>query len=95
MSGITIAGLIAAFCTTFSFVPQAIKTIKTKDTSAISMAMYLWFTFGTLMWLIYGILSRNLPVSLANAVTLCLASVILYFKARERSRTRKGQEAGR
>lgn len=80
MDGVTVSGLVAAFCTTVSFVPQAVKTIKTKDTSSISLAMYVLFTFGTLMWLVYGLLSHNIPVILANAITLLLASTILYFK---------------
>ncbi len=85
MDGTTVAGLVAAFCTTLSFVPQAVKTIRTNDTASISLVMYLLFTFGTLMWLIYGLLSRNMPVILANAVTLLLASVILYFKIRHQT----------
>jgi MtN3 and saliva related transmembrane protein len=87
MNWIFDSGIIAAFCTTISFVPQAIKTIKTKDTSSISLNMYLLFTFGTLMWLLYGIFSRNVPVWLANSVTLVLSSVILYFKLNEKRRT--------
>ena len=80
MDVVTALGLVAAFSTTVSFVPQAVKTIKTKDTASISLSMYVWFTFGTLMWLLFGLLSHNLPVTLANAVTLVLAAVILYFK---------------
>jgi MtN3 and saliva related transmembrane protein len=80
MSWISISGLVAAFMTTSSFLPQAIKTIRTKDTSSISLSMYILFTAGTLMWLVYGIASHNFPVSLANGITLILASVILYFK---------------
>lgn len=77
---IGIAGLVAAFCTTVSFLPQALQTIRTKDTSSISLAMYSIFTFGTFMWLVYGLLSHNLPVTLANAVTLILSSIILIYK---------------
>jgi MtN3 and saliva related transmembrane protein len=80
MDWITVCGLVAAFCTTISFLPQAIKTFRTKDTTSISLSMYIFFTFGTLMWVIYGIASHNLPVSLANIITLCFASIILAFK---------------
>jgi len=82
MTIITMTGLAAAFCTTSSFLPQAIKTIRTKDTSSISLAMYVLFTFGTLMWLVYGLASSNLPVSIANGITLVLASIILFYKIR-------------
>jgi len=77
---VTLIGLVAAFCTTISFLPQAIKTIRTKDTSSISLAMYSVFTFGTLMWLIFGLLSFNVPVIAANSITLIFSSTILFFK---------------
>ncbi len=80
MNFITIIGLIAATCTTASFIPQAIKTIQTKNTSGISLSMYSLFAFGTLMWLIYGILSSNLPISLANGITLIFSLIILFYK---------------
>lgn len=79
---ITIVGLAAAFCTTISFLPQAIKTIRTKDTSSISLSMYALFAFGTLLWFLYGLFSSNLPVSLANGVTLVFATIILVYKLR-------------
>ena len=80
MNWIAVSGLVAAFFTTTSFLPQAIKTIRTKDTSSISLSIYILFTFGTLMWFVYGIFSQNLPVYVANGITLILASVILFFK---------------
>ena len=80
MKSTIIVGLLAAFGTTVSFLPQAIKTIQTKDTSGISLSMYALFTVGTLLWLIYGIMSDSLPVTIANAVTMVFASVILAYK---------------
>jgi MtN3 and saliva related transmembrane protein len=82
MNYITITGLLAAFCTTASFLPQAVKTIQTKDTSGISLLMYSFFTFGTLMWLIYGTINRDVPVATANAITLIFACIILAYKIR-------------
>ncbi|TWJ02577.1 MtN3 and saliva related transmembrane protein [Mucilaginibacter frigoritolerans] len=79
---IAIIGYCAAFGTTISFLPQAIKTIQTKDTSGISLPMYALFTAGTLLWLLYGILSDSLPVAIANAITLIFASIILVYKIR-------------
>jgi len=79
---ITAIGLLAACCTTISFLPQAIKTIQTKNTSGISLSMYSLFTFGTLMWLTYGVLSHDAPVSIANAVTLLFAGIILVYKVK-------------
>ncbi|MDB5005854.1 MAG: hypothetical protein JWP45_247 [Mucilaginibacter sp.] len=78
----TIIGYLAAFGTTVSFLPQAVKTIQTKNTSGISLPMYALFTTGTLLWLAYGIMSGSLPVAVANAITLVFASVILIYKIR-------------
>jgi len=80
MNLVNIVGYLAAFGTTVSFLPQAIKTIQTKDTSGISLSMYAIFTVGTLFWLIYGIISPSWPVAVANAITLIFASVILTYK---------------
>jgi MtN3 and saliva related transmembrane protein len=79
---VTITGLVAAFCTTISFLPQAVKTIRTKDTTSISLSMYALFTFGTLMWFLYGLFSSNVPVYLANGITLIFAMIILGYKLR-------------
>jgi MtN3 and saliva related transmembrane protein len=80
MDWIQILGLAAAVCTTIAFLPQAIQIIRTKDTSSISASMYVVFTVGTSLWLLYGIFSKNTPVILANAVTTVFAAIILYYK---------------
>ncbi len=77
---ITVVGLSAAFCTSASFLPQAIKTIQTKDTSGISLYMYSLFVFGTLLWFLYGIFTANIPVYTANGFTLIFSMVILGYK---------------
>ncbi len=89
MDWTSLTGLLAAVLTSTSFLPQALKTIRTKDTSSISLSMYILFTLGTLMWFIYGIASNNLPVWLANGFTLILASVILYYKIQSTSKLSK------
>jgi MtN3 and saliva related transmembrane protein len=78
----SIIGYMAAVGTTISFLPQAVKTIQTKDTSGISLPMYILFTVGTLFWLIYGIMADSYPVAIANAITLIFASIILAYKLR-------------
>lgn len=82
MNNIDAIGFAAAILTTISFVPQAIKTIKTKNTQGISLVMYLLFSIGVFCWLIYGIATLNMPVLLANGVTLAFALVILFYKLR-------------
>ena len=84
MATTVIIGTMAAIATTLSFLPQALKVITTRDTKSISLLMYCIFSFGVCLWLIYGILRRDVPVILANAVTLILALVILLYKITER-----------
>lgn len=73
-------GYIAATLTTISFLPQAILTIRTRDTDGLSLSMYSTFTLGVFCWLIYGIYLANNVIILANSITLFLASIILSFK---------------
>ena len=73
-------GFLAAACTTLSFVPQAAKTIRTRDTSGISLWMYVVFTFGIACWFGYGLYLMSWPMILSNAVTFVLSSTILGMK---------------
>ncbi|MBT8191467.1 MAG: SemiSWEET transporter [Saprospiraceae bacterium] len=80
MSAIDILGFVAATCTTISFLPQVIKTYRTKSVEDISLVMYIIFMSGLIMWLIYGLVIRNFPIIFSNIVTISLAATILYFK---------------
>jgi MtN3 and saliva related transmembrane protein len=73
-------GFVAAALTTGSFIPQAIKTIRTRNTAGISLGMYVVFTSGVAVWLAYGIAIESWPMILANTITLGLAASILGFK---------------
>ncbi|BDX07574.1 SemiSWEET transporter [Planctobacterium marinum] len=77
---IELIGYIAAVLTTASFLPQAIKTLKTRDTQSLSLSMYSIFCTGVLLWLLYGLAIQNWPIVAANAVTLMLAGMILGIK---------------
>ena len=77
-------GYMAAVLTTLSFVPQAVKTIRSKDTRSISISMYLLFTVGIGFWLAYGIAIGSWPMIGSNVVTLLLAGTILGLKLRYR-----------
>ena len=73
-------GYIAGILTTVAFVPQVLQIYKTKSAKDVSLAMFLIFTLGVIMWLVYGIKVNAFPVIAANGVTLILALVILFFK---------------
>ena len=75
-------GTIAAFLTTFSFVPQVWRVWHSKYTRDISLGMYVAFTTGVAMWLIYGTLIHAWPIIIANSITLLLAGTVLILKIR-------------
>ena len=77
---IEIVGYIAAILTTFSFLPQALKIVRTKDTHSISLKMYLMFTSGVFAWLIYGLLQGLMQIIIANFITFLLSGAILVMK---------------
>jgi MtN3 and saliva related transmembrane protein len=77
---LTLIGFLAATLTTVSFVPQVIKIWKTNDTEAISLEMFLLFSLGVIVWLIYGILRNDIVIILANVITLSMSLYILSKK---------------
>jgi MtN3 and saliva related transmembrane protein len=78
----TIVGFAASFCTTVAFLPQVLRAWRTRSTRDISLGMFLVFSVGILLWLIYGLMVRDAPLTAANAVTLVLAVTILGLKLR-------------
>ncbi|KAB7741147.1 hypothetical protein F2P47_05200 [Parvibaculum sedimenti] len=68
---------VAAFLTTIAFLPQAVKTIKTRDTHGLSVLMYMSFVIGVACWLVYGIKLGDVALIVGNGVTLVLALPIL------------------
>jgi MtN3 and saliva related transmembrane protein len=79
---ITIIGLIAAICTNWAFLPQVIKTIKSRETKSISLSMYVVFTLGVFIWLIYGLLTYDIPIIAANLISFILSLIVLILKIR-------------
>jgi MtN3 and saliva related transmembrane protein len=80
MTLVTIIGNLAALLTTVAYVPQAYRTIKTRDTSALSLPTFLILFAGTCLWGIYAVLIHNMPILLTNLICGILASIILYLK---------------
>ncbi len=75
-------GFAAGILTTIAFVPQLVKARKSRSTRDLSLPMFLIFTTGVLLWLLYGVVIRSLPVITANGATLVLAGWILVLKLR-------------
>ena len=74
-----IIGLIAAVCTTFAFIPQAIKVWKTKQTKDLSLRMYTVMFIGICLWFVYGLRINSLSIIIANIVTGFLVFTILVY----------------
>lgn len=79
---VELLGLLAGLLTTTAFVPQVLKIWRTRSAEDISLPMYLLFTAGIVLWLVYGWLAGALPVILANLVTLVLAIAVVLMKLR-------------
>lgn len=77
-----LTGYLAAALTTTSFVPQVLHTWRTRSAHDVSLGMYLAFTAGVGLWLIYGVMVDSWPVIVANALTFMLALGILGMKLR-------------
>ena len=75
-------GYLAALCTTSAYVPQVLRVWRTRSTHDISLRMFLVLVTGLGLWLVYGIWRGEIPLIIANSITLTLASTILYFKIR-------------
>jgi MtN3 and saliva related transmembrane protein len=80
MSLITLIGSGAALCSTVSFVPQAWKIIRTRDTGGLSARMYAVTVTGFSLWLAYGMLLGEWPLIVTNAVCLALSAFILVMR---------------
>ena len=73
-------GFAAGSLTTLAFIPQVIQIWRSKSANDISWGMFVIFSVGVALWLAYGIALNELPLIIANAVTLALALLILFLK---------------
>ena len=84
MTMITLIGVVAATCTTISFVPQVVQILKTGNVSGISLSMYGILTTGVGLWMLYGFLISDIAVFVANLITFVLAVAVMALTIRER-----------
>lgn len=75
-------GLAAAFCTTIAVLPQVMRAWRTRSTTDLSLSMFLVFTTGIFLWLVYGPILHDVPLIAANGTTFVLSGTILYLKQR-------------
>ncbi len=77
-----IIGGVAAILTTAAYIPQSIKVYREKNTSSLSLGMYVLISSGIAAWTVYGIMIESPSVMIANGVTLALTLFILFMKLR-------------
>lgn len=76
----TALGLLAGTCTTLSFLPQVVRTLRTGHAADLSAAWLLIFGFGVAAWFVYGLLTADLAVTITNATTLTLVLALIVAK---------------
>lgn len=82
MDIIEVLGMAAGTISSITFLPQVIKTWKSKSAKDISLWMFLLVTLSVVMWLIYGILRNSIPIIYTNSMVLLMSLIMLYFKYR-------------
>lgn len=80
MNYIDLLGYAAGILVVISLLPQVIKSWKTKSTKDISLARYVIYIIGLILWIIYAIIIQNGPVAVMNSIGLILAILILFLK---------------
>jgi MtN3 and saliva related transmembrane protein len=77
-----VLGYTAGAVTTFTFLPQVIKTWKDKSAKDISLLMFIIAAVNEVMWVAYGVLKDNMVIILTNAILLVMSLIMIYFKYR-------------
>ncbi|MDQ3021315.1 MAG: SemiSWEET transporter [Bacteroidota bacterium] len=73
-------GLIAASLTTFAFLPQSIRAIKTRHTKDLSLSTLIMLEIGVVIWIVYGSLISDIPLLFANTISFIFVTVTLVMK---------------
>jgi MtN3 and saliva related transmembrane protein len=79
-------GWVAGTLTTVAFVPQVLKTWRTRSTRDISLTMWVAFSVGVALWIVYAVIAASWPIAVANAITLALSATVLALKLANRGR---------
>lgn len=77
---INVFGYGAAICMILGYLPQAIYTIRTRDTDGIAMPTFLLMALGSAFFIVQGAMLANLPLVITNSITLVCASIVFGIK---------------
>ncbi len=87
MTTLDLLGMTAGCISSITFLPQVIKTWKTRSAADISLLMFTFATISVIIWLVYGIILGNIPIIFTNAMVLMFSLIMLYFKFKFRKNT--------
>jgi MtN3 and saliva related transmembrane protein len=76
----TIVGFIAGLVTTAANLPQVWKTFRNKSGEGLSFRMLLTLAIGLGLWIVYGIMSKSLPLIVTNTIVLLLILLLIGMK---------------
>ena len=82
MAWVSLLGAAAATSSTISYLPQVIRTWRTRSTGDISLGMFSVMVWATTLWLLYGLAVGDVSIIVSNSICLILSATILYFKLR-------------
>lgn len=86
-----IVGYLAAICMVLGYLPQAIYTIRTRDTDGIAMPTFLLLGFGSIFFVVQGVLLSNIPLVLTNAITTVSSAIVFCIKVSNDRKKRRGE----
>ncbi len=86
MNRIEIVGIFAGALSCTTFIPQVVKTFKTKSTKDISLVMFVIALVSSALWLIYGMLIDSISVTYTNVLVFISSIIMLYLKVKYRNR---------
>lgn len=84
----TVLGLLAGMLTTLSFLPQVVRTFRTGTGRALSALWLLTFGAGVVGWILYGVLTGDIPVIASNVVMLGFVVSLIVLRTRSAARER-------
>lgn len=75
-----IIGYMASICMICGYLPQAIETMRTRETDGIALPTFLAMGAGSILFAAQGILIDNLPLVITNVITAVCAAIIFGIK---------------
>jgi MtN3 and saliva related transmembrane protein len=90
---VKILGFLAGFLTTVSFLPQVVKSLRTRHMGDFNLLFIVLMLLGLVLWTVYGFMLSQLPLIVANGVTIALNLVLLWLKLDDMARRRKFRKA--